>query len=328
MPPMTAPLVARSPPSRVAVSARCLPVTGQDAEIAAIQRILAGDQALARSTRPSEARRPRAPPGRDRSPPAGPRPRPRDKGRRASDLAPGHCRDRDNIADTIIRDGFHRPLTSAPVTTRPRAPLPDQMEVRPRSRRQPPMRSGVTDDHHLSSSAVLSMTGISKRFGAVQTLKDIGFDVPRRWWPWSATMAQQVHTHQAIAGVYQPTKDTSPSTARTTISSPAEAQRLGIATVFRTSPCATTSTSSPISSSAAGRLDRHARRSVAMEKSPGGLLRELSAKIPSVRPIASLSGGQRQTVASPGRCWASPRWSCSTSRRQLSASPRRPRCSI
>ena len=65
----------------------------------------------------------------------------------------------------------------------------------------------------------------------------------------------------------------------------------------RTSRSARTSTSSPTSSSARSsspwQLDE-----VAMEVRAWTLLNELAARIPSVRePIASLSGGQRQTVA-------------------------------
>ena len=53
---------------------------------------------------------------------------------------------------------------------------------------------------------------------------------------------------------------------------------------------------------------------------------ELSARIPSVRtPIASLSGGQRQTVAIARSLLLTRRSSCSTSRPPRSASPRPPR---
>ncbi len=148
---------------------------------------------------------------------------------------------------------------------------------------------------------VLSMTGISKRFGAVQALKDIDFDVR----PGEVVAlvgdngAGKSTLVKAIAGVYQPDEGhVTFDGAKVTISSPAEAQRLGIATVFQDlalcdnlDVVANLFLGSEVTS--AGMLDE-----VAMEKESWRLLRELSAKIPSVRiPIASLSGGQRQTVA-------------------------------
>jgi len=148
---------------------------------------------------------------------------------------------------------------------------------------------------------VLSMTGISKRFGAVQALKDIDFDVR----PGEVVAlvgdngAGKSTLVKAIAGVYQPDEGhVTFDGANVTISSPAEAQRLGIATVFQDlalcdnlDVVANLFLGSEVTST--GMLDE-----VAMEKESWRLLRELSAKIPSVRiPIASLSGGQRQTVA-------------------------------
>lgn len=148
---------------------------------------------------------------------------------------------------------------------------------------------------------VLSMTGISKRFGAVQALKDIDFDVR----PGEVVAlvgdngAGKSTLVKAIAGVYQPDEgQVTFDGADVTITSPAEAQRLGIATVFQDlALCDNLDVVANLflGSEVTGRgmLDE-----VAMEKESWRLLRELSAKIPSVRiPIASLSGGQRQTVA-------------------------------
>lgn len=148
---------------------------------------------------------------------------------------------------------------------------------------------------------VLSMTGISKRFGAVQALKDIDFDVR----PGEVVAlvgdngAGKSTLVKAIAGVYQPDEgQVTFDGANVTITSPAEAQRLGIATVFQDlALCDNLDVVANLflGSEVTGRgmLDE-----VAMEKESWRLLRELSAKIPSVRiPIASLSGGQRQTVA-------------------------------
>lgn len=151
------------------------------------------------------------------------------------------------------------------------------------------------------AAPVLSMRGISKRFGAVQALKDIEFDVR----PGEVVAlvgdngAGKSTLVKAIAGVYQPDEgEVTFDGSKVDITSPAEAQRLGIATVFQDlalcdnlDVVANLFLGSEVTG--AGMLDE-----VAMEKESWRLLRELSAKIPSVRiPVASLSGGQRQTVA-------------------------------
>jgi D-xylose transport system ATP-binding protein len=152
-----------------------------------------------------------------------------------------------------------------------------------------------------SQAPVLSMTGVSKRFGAVQALKDIEFSVE------AGEVVALVGDNgagkstlvKAIAGVYTPDDgqvvfDGSP----VQISSPAQAQELGIATVFQ--DLALCDNLDVVGNLFLGsEVVRHrALDEVTMEKESWRLLRELSAKIPSVRiPVASLSGGQRQTVA-------------------------------
>lgn len=152
-----------------------------------------------------------------------------------------------------------------------------------------------------ASTAVLSLQGVSKRFGAVQALKDIDLDV------YAGEVVALVGDNGAgkstlvktIAGVHGPDEgrmlfDGAP----TTVNSPAEAQRLGIATVFQ--DLALCDNLDVVANLFLGR-ELKSRRSldeVRMERESWRLLRQLSAKIPSVRiPVASLSGGQRQTVA-------------------------------
>ncbi|MEI2764682.1 MAG: ATP-binding cassette domain-containing protein [Dermatophilaceae bacterium] len=151
------------------------------------------------------------------------------------------------------------------------------------------------------AAPVLSMTGVSKRFGAVQALKDIEFDVR----PGEVVAlvgdngAGKSTLVKAIAGVYTPDEGSVVFDGhRVVISSPAEAQRLGIATVFQ--DLALCDNLDVVANLFLGNELRRGRAldEVTMEKESWRLLRELSARIPSVRiPIASLSGGQRQTVA-------------------------------
>jgi D-xylose transport system ATP-binding protein len=148
---------------------------------------------------------------------------------------------------------------------------------------------------------VLSMTGVSKRFGAVQALKDIDFHVS------AGEVVALVGDNgagkstlvKAIAGVYTPDDgqvvfDGKP----VNITSPSQAQALGIATVFQ--DLALCDNLDVVANLFLGNEEVRGRSldEVSMEKESWQLLRELSAKIPSVRiPVASLSGGQRQTVA-------------------------------
>ncbi|GER21885.1 ABC transporter ATP-binding protein [Zafaria cholistanensis] len=148
---------------------------------------------------------------------------------------------------------------------------------------------------------ILAMRGISKHFGAVQALTDIDLDV------YAGEVVALVGDNgagkstlvKALAGVYPPDGGTIEFAGRqVTIDSPADARNLGIATVFQDlALCDNLDVVSNLwlgrELTVGGTLDE-----VGMEQQSWKLLRELSAKIPSVRiPIASLSGGQRQTVA-------------------------------
>jgi D-xylose transport system ATP-binding protein len=148
---------------------------------------------------------------------------------------------------------------------------------------------------------VLTMRGIGKRFGAVKALTDVDF------WVNEGEVVALVGDNGAgkstlvkvLSGVHPPDAGIIEFDGETVeIADPADAQELGIATVFQDlalcdnlDVVANLWLGQELLSS--GRLDE-----VEMEERTWMLLRELSAKVPSVRiPVASLSGGQRQTVA-------------------------------
>jgi len=149
--------------------------------------------------------------------------------------------------------------------------------------------------------SVLSLTGVNKRFGAVQALTDVSLHVA----PGEVVAlvgdngAGKSTLVKIIAGVYGADGGEIVFDGKVvSISGPSEAQRLGIATVFQ--DLALCDNLDVVANLFLGQ--EHSRASVldevGMEKEAWRLLRTLSAKIPSVRiPIASLSGGQRQTVA-------------------------------
>lgn len=152
-----------------------------------------------------------------------------------------------------------------------------------------------------ATAPVFTLTGIGKRFGAVQALQDVSIDV----FPGEVVAlvgdngAGKSTLVKIMAGVYQADEgDMFFDGKPVSVSGPRQAQSLGIATVFQDlALCDNLDVVANLylgqELTAAGTLDE-----VEMEKQSWSLLRQLSAKIPSVRiPIASLSGGQRQTVA-------------------------------
>jgi len=153
----------------------------------------------------------------------------------------------------------------------------------------------------VATDTVLSLHGVSKRFGAVQALKDIELDVR------AGEVVALVGDNGAgkstlvktIAGVYsQDEGDMAFNGKSVRVANPAEAQRLGIATVFQ--DLALCDNLDVVGNLFLGSELKHrgALDEVEMERQSWALLHQLSAKIPSVRiPVASLSGGQRQTVA-------------------------------
>jgi len=147
---------------------------------------------------------------------------------------------------------------------------------------------------------VLSLRGITKRFGAVAALTEVDLDVA----PGQVVAlvgdngAGKSTLVKVLAGVHMPDAGTiSFESEEVTIPSPAVAQHLGIATVYQ--DLALCENLNVVENLFLGHEITPARLDeVSMEVRSWELLRELSAKIPTVRiPVASLSGGQRQTVA-------------------------------
>ncbi|HEX7836343.1 MAG TPA: ATP-binding cassette domain-containing protein [Kofleriaceae bacterium] len=152
---------------------------------------------------------------------------------------------------------------------------------------------------------LLELHGISKRFGAVQALTDVRFDV----FPGEVVAlvgdngAGKSTLIKIISGIYRADEGTIRWQGReVAITSPNDSTALGIATVYQ--DLALCDNLDVVANLFLGRelampggplgvMDE-----VTMERRAVEVLRRLSVKIPSVRiPIASLSGGQRQSVA-------------------------------
>ena len=150
------------------------------------------------------------------------------------------------------------------------------------------------------TTRLLSLRNVNKSFGAVAALTDINLDVA------AGEVVAIVGDNGAgkstlvkvLSGVHLPDSGTiSFESKPVSIPDPTAALHLGIATVFQ--DLALCDNLNVIDNLFLGRELRPGRlNEVAMETQSWELLRQLSAKIPSVRiPVASLSGGQRQTVA-------------------------------
>ncbi|GGF74114.1 ABC transporter ATP-binding protein [Paracoccus acridae] len=151
-----------------------------------------------------------------------------------------------------------------------------------------------------SAQPILKLRGVSKQFGAVQALEDIELDV----YPGEVVAlvgdngAGKSTLVKVLAGVHQPSSGMIEFMGKpVSMDSPGKAIELGIATVFQ--DLALCENLDVVANLFLGQeLSPWALDEVQMEVQAWTLLRELSARIPSVRePIASLSGGQRQTVA-------------------------------
>jgi D-xylose transport system ATP-binding protein len=154
---------------------------------------------------------------------------------------------------------------------------------------------------------ILELRGISKRFGAVQALSNVDFEV----YPGEVVGlvgdngAGKSTLVKTISGVYKPDSGQYFFDGReATINAPREATDLGIETVYQDlALCDNLDVVSNLY------LGREATRSVvpgllqtidevSMEQNAVSLLADLHIRLPSVRrQIAALSGGQRQSVA-------------------------------
>lgn len=158
----------------------------------------------------------------------------------------------------------------------------------------------LSDPDTRTGELVMSLRGIDKNFGAVQALTAIDLDI------YSGEVVALVGDNGAgkstlvkiLAGVHPQDGGTIMSgDKRVAINNPADSNNLGIATVYQ--DLALCDNLDVVANLFLGHeLGRGTINEVEMEKRSWSLLRQLSARIPSVRiPVASLSGGQRQTVA-------------------------------
>jgi D-xylose transport system ATP-binding protein len=154
---------------------------------------------------------------------------------------------------------------------------------------------------------LLELKGISKRFGAVQALSVVDFEV------YAGEVVGLVGDNGAgkstlvktIAGIYPPDAGEFYFDGRhVVVTGPNDVTRLGIATVYQ--DLALCDNLDVVANLFLGREDANALvpgivetlDEINMERRAIEVLHSLSVKIPSVRtPIASLSGGQRQSVA-------------------------------
>jgi len=162
------------------------------------------------------------------------------------------------------------------------------------------MSTATTTEPPQTRNNVLSLRGVSKSFGSVNALTDIELDVAE------GSVVAIVGDNGAgkstlvkiLAGVHRPTAGVVLFHGQPVeMADPSEAIALGIATVFQ--DLALCENLNVVENLFLGReLSPLRLDEVQMETRSWELLGELSARIPSVRiPVASLSGGQRQTVS-------------------------------
>lgn len=152
----------------------------------------------------------------------------------------------------------------------------------------------------IKGDPILSLRGVSKHFGAVSALTDIDLDI----FPGEVVAlvgdngAGKSTLVKILAGVFAPSAGIIKFEGRpVAMQNPSDALNLGIATVFQDlALCENLDVVANIflgQEKGPWHLDE-----VSMEVRAWTLLNELAARIPDVRDVvASLSGGQRQTVA-------------------------------
>jgi D-xylose transport system ATP-binding protein len=148
--------------------------------------------------------------------------------------------------------------------------------------------------------SVLSLTGVNKRFGAVQALTDVSLTVR------AGEVVALVGDNGAgkstlvkiISGVYQPDDGEIVFDGRKVeVSGPSDAQQLGIATVFQ--GLALCENLDVVKNLFLGReIGSFWMDESTMERQSTQLLRQIFSTVSRVRDrVGDLSGGQRQTVA-------------------------------
>lgn len=158
-----------------------------------------------------------------------------------------------------------------------------------------------------TDTPALLLRHISKAFGAVQALQDVDFEV----YPGEVVGlvgdngAGKSTLIKTISGAYIPDHgEIEVDGQRVTITKPQDATQLGIETVYQ--DLALCDNLDVVANLFLGREERtdiiprlvRPLRETDMERRTRDVLKTLDVKIPSVRvPVASLSGGQRQSIA-------------------------------
>ena len=286
------------------------PITGQDAELAAIQRILAGEQYMTvyKAIKPEAeiAAEVAVALARGEDPPDDQVNQQVDNGE--SDV-PSMILDpvavtKENVNDTVVADGF---WTADEICEGDYAAACEDAGIAlVTDRRAAGRRADPVDEP--ADTAARSCSGISKRFGAVQALTEVDFECD------AGEVVALVGDNGAgkstlvkvIAGT-QPGRrgHASPSTASAVhIGSPQAATALGIATVYQ--DLALCDNLDVVANLFLGRERargvgsnlRCSTRSAMEHEARGPARSGCRCGIPSVRTqVASLSGGQRQSIA-------------------------------